>query len=112
MMIVGSFALCMDASWPRVAATQFATFMALQSLSTTLGYKLAPLALDHLRFDGLFLVAASVQLAVTGLLVAIDPAEVRTKLPLAPGWRMNATGVLAIVVCAIAVGIVPILLLL
>ena len=41
VMTVAIFALCMDLSWPRIAATQFGAYMALLNVSTTLGFRLA-----------------------------------------------------------------------
>ena len=38
---VGLFALFMSISWPKVAATQFTTYMTLLNISMTLGQKLA-----------------------------------------------------------------------
>ncbi len=111
MMIVSSFALCMDATWTRVAATQFAAYMALQALSTSLGYKLAPKVLEIFEYEGAYAVAGLVQIGVTGLLLLVNPAEIRT-LPLAPGWKLGPIGILTAIVFVVAVGIVPLLLIL
>jgi MFS transporter, PAT family, beta-lactamase induction signal transducer AmpG len=110
MMIVSSFALCMDATWSRIAATHFAAYMALSALSTTLGYRLAPIVFEHLSFQNVFFAAAAMQVAVTALLVLARPGEVQRKLPLAPGWRFNAIGILTALLVVVALGIVPIVL--
>lgn len=97
IMTVSLFAICMDLSWPKVAASQFAAYMALSNFSTTLGFLVAGPAKSILDYDQLYLVAAGVQLAVTALLLAIDPTETRRTLPRPPGARVNPIGVLGLV---------------
>ena len=112
VMVVAAFALCMDVSWPRVAATQFTAYMALSNLSTTLGYKLGGYVSEVFSYRELYVIAGCWQIAVVGLLLVISPTEARRKLPLAPGWRLGPIGILTTVVFLIAVGVVPILLIL
>lgn len=80
-MTVSLFALCMDVSWPRIAATQFTAYMAFSNLSSTLGARLAGPADRWLDFAGLFVAAAVLQLAVTAILPFIDPGQTRRTLP-------------------------------
>lgn len=81
VMTVSLFALCMDVSWPRIAATQFTAYMALSNLSTTNGFRLAGPASEVWDYQGLYLVAAALQLGATLLLPLIDPHQTRTTLP-------------------------------
>jgi MFS family permease len=92
---VALIALCMDLTWPKIAGTQFAAFMALSNFSTTLGYQFAASMNKIWEFYGVYLIAAAIQLSVTLLLVPIDPREVRTKLPLPEGTRQNRAGLFA-----------------
>lgn len=62
MASVSLCALCMDVCWPKIAASQFAGYMALSNLSTTLGAKLAGLAAHTWTYPGVWLVAAGLQL--------------------------------------------------
>ncbi len=84
VMTVSLFALCMDISWPKIAATQFTTYMALVNFSTTLGFKLAGHAQGWWTYRGIYIVAATLQLGVVALLPWIDPTETRRKLPSDP----------------------------
>ncbi len=81
MLTVSLFALCMDISWPKIAATQFTTYMALSNLSTTLGFKLAGYAQSWWTYRGIYVAAATIQIGVVALLPLIDPSETRRKLP-------------------------------
>ena len=47
VMTVAIFAMCMDLSWPQIAASQFAGYMALLNVSTTLGFRFADAAVTH-----------------------------------------------------------------
>jgi MFS transporter, PAT family, beta-lactamase induction signal transducer AmpG len=80
VMTVSLFALCMDVSWPRIAATQFTAYMALGNLSSTRGYQFAGDALAAWGYQGVYLVAAGIQLALTCLLLLIDPHQTRRVL--------------------------------
>ena len=81
VMLVSLYALCMDISWPRVAASQFAAYMALSNFSTSLGYRFAGYAQETWTWQGIYLVAATFQLVVVAILPLIDPREVRRTLP-------------------------------
>ena len=89
-------ALAMDLSWPRIAGSQFTTYMALSNYSTTLGYLFAKRAHEWWQFPTIYLVAAAVQLAITPLFLPIDPTETRRSLPLPEGKRANITGVVCL----------------
>lgn len=80
LMTVSLFALCMDVSWPRVAASQFTAYMALSNVSTTRGYQLAGRALDAWGYQGVFVAAAVIQLVITLPLLLIDPHQTRRVL--------------------------------
>jgi PAT family beta-lactamase induction signal transducer AmpG len=80
LVSVGLFALFMDISWPKVAATQFTTYMALLNLSSTAGQKLAGKVDDLLSYPQIFLCAGLFQLLVVGLIVFIDPRQTRREL--------------------------------
>lgn len=110
VMLVSTYALCMDVSWSRIAATQFAGFMALSSLSSTIGYKLAAPILGELSYQGVYVAAGGVQIAVTAILLVVDPSEARRKLPLRPGWTLGASGIATIVLFATVAGILPVVL--
>ncbi len=112
VMVVSTFALCMEVSWPRVAATQFTSYMALSNLSTTIGYKLGGQALEYFSYTELYFIAGAVQILITALLFLVDPGEARRKLPLGPGWKLGPVGILTAVLFVAAVGVVPILLIL
>lgn len=78
---VSLFAICMDISSPKIAATQFTAYMALFNFSTTLGYRLAGHAAGWWDYQGIYLVAAGCQLAITGILPFIDLHESRRRFP-------------------------------
>ncbi len=80
LVSVGLFALFMDISWPRVAATQFTAYMALLNLSATLGHKLAGPLDAWLDFGGLYALAAAVQIMALVLILPIDPHQTRATL--------------------------------
>lgn len=77
---VSLFALCMDVVWPRIAATHFTAYMAFANLSTTWGYKYAGQASEWWTYQGVYLVGAGLQLAVTLVVLLIDPHRVRRVL--------------------------------
>jgi MFS transporter, PAT family, beta-lactamase induction signal transducer AmpG len=81
LVSVGLFALFMDISWPKVAATQFTTYMALLNLSTSTGSKLAGwVDAQGLAYSEIFLYAGLYQLVVVWLLWFIDPGQTRREL--------------------------------
>ncbi len=110
VMLVSSYALCMAVSWPRVAATQFAAYMALANMSSTIGYRLGGIAMEHVTYRELYVIAGIVQGAVTLLALWIDPSEARSKLP--RGRRLGPFTVVNAIVFTLAVVIAPVVLLL
>lgn len=80
IMTVTLFALCMDVAWPTVAASQFTAYMALANVATTLGYKITSVLPASWDFRDCYVAAVIVQVAVTALLVMIDPTETRRVL--------------------------------
>ena len=93
---VSLIALSMDLSWPKIAGSQFTAYMAMSNFSTTLGYQFAPTANDRLEFYGVYLFGAASQIAVTMLLLAIDPTETRRKLPFPEGTKVDRKGPFAL----------------
>lgn len=81
IMSVSLFAVFMDVSWPRVGASQFTAYMALMNFSTSMGFRSAGLMTETFDDQGLYLVLAGIQVAVTPILLAIDLTEARRKLP-------------------------------
>ncbi len=94
---VALIVLCMDLSWPRIAASQFAAYMALTNFSTTLGYQFSATAMSWLTFSGVYVLGAAIQLAAALLLWPIDPGETRRKLPLPEGTGPNRLAVGALI---------------
>lgn len=80
VMTMSLFALCMDVSWPRIAATQFTAYMALSNLGPTGGYRLAGRVVDAWGYQGMFIAAAVIQLVITLPLLLIDPHQTRRVL--------------------------------
>ncbi|MDB4962224.1 MAG: muropeptide transporter, partial [Myxococcales bacterium] len=80
VLTVSLFALCMDVSWPRIAATQFTAYMALGNFSTTQGFRLAGHADGWWDYQGIYLAAAGMQIAITLILPLIDPQQTRRTL--------------------------------
>lgn len=74
------FALYMDVSWPKVAATQFTAYMAMLNLSRTLGAKLAGPVTAAAGVAGAFLAFGALQIVVVAWLVRIDPHQNRREL--------------------------------
>lgn len=80
VLSVSLFALFMTISWPRVAATQFTAYMALQNLSTTVGAKFAATLHSLGGIHGVYLTVAVVQILVTVIILVIDLHETRRVL--------------------------------
>ncbi len=78
---VAMFSLFMGISWPRVAATQFTAYMALLSVSTSLGQGLAGWFDAWFDYPGLYVAGAILQVAAVLLLFGIDPRQTRRELP-------------------------------
>jgi len=95
---VSLIALAMDLSVPTLGGSQFTLYMALSNFSTTLGYQFAGIANRWWDYKTIYVVAAVIQLAITMLLVPIDPGEARRKVPLPPATRVPRAGLAALVV--------------
>ena len=81
LISVSLFALFMSISWPRIAATQFTTYMALLNLSTTIGsYSAGQLSSSYTAAQILAL-AGIVQILIVLPVVLIDPKQTRRVLP-------------------------------
>jgi len=81
LLSVSLFALFMSISWPRIAATQFTTYMALLNLSTTIGsYSAGQLSSSYTAAQILVL-AGTVQILIALPVVLIDPKQTRRVLP-------------------------------
>ena len=82
IMIVSLWSVCMSVSLKRTAATQFAAYTSLTSLSTILGSWVLG---AHVRawwdYSTIYVVAAIVQAAIVLVLPFIDPQQVRRALP-------------------------------
>jgi PAT family beta-lactamase induction signal transducer AmpG len=77
---VALISLCMDLSWAKIGGSQFAAFMALSNFSTTLGYQFAARANELWEYHGVYFAAAAMQIAVTFILIPIDPTQARREL--------------------------------
>jgi PAT family beta-lactamase induction signal transducer AmpG len=95
-MTVALIALCMDLSWDKIGGSQFTAYMALSNFSVVLGQQFAIRAMTYWEFHGIYVAAACMQVAVTPLLLAIDPGELRRKLPLPEGTPPNRLGMVAV----------------
>lgn len=100
VLTVTLFALCMDVSWARVGASQFTAYMAFANISTTMGFRVASSLTEHISYAECYVLAASIQAAVTCWLFAIDPKQTSRELPRAEGAPLPLVGVIA--VCALA----------
>jgi len=65
------FALSMDFSDPRIAATMFAVFMAIGNLGIAVGQALAGYLVDHVDFRWTFIIFAAINLAVLPMIPVI-----------------------------------------
>jgi PAT family beta-lactamase induction signal transducer AmpG len=80
-MTAAMLTICMDASLPRTAATQYVAYTSLLNLGTTFGAKLlSRRALEAFGYQGIYLAAGAVQLAGIVLLRFIDPDQARREL--------------------------------
>lgn len=96
IMTVGIFALCMKVAWSRTGASQFTAYMAMMNFSNTLGYASAGWLSARLDYDRCYLLAAGIQIAMTAVLLVIDPSETRRKLPVPEGARTPVRGLVAV----------------
>ena len=96
IMSVGIFALCMKLSSSRAGASQFTAYMAMMNFATTLGYRAAGSLFERFDYAGCYLLVAGIQLAMTSVLLVIDPSETRRKLPLPEGTPTPVRGIIAV----------------
>ena len=81
IMIVSLWSVCMSVSLKRTAATQFAAYTSLTSLSTIIGARLLGAHVSAWwSYSTIYLVAAAVQAAIVLVLPLIDPQQVRREL--------------------------------
>lgn len=80
VMSVSLFSLFMTVSWPRVAATQFTTYMALMNLSTTLGSYAAGKVSVSLSVPQILIVAGVAQVVLLAPMLLMDPKQTRRVL--------------------------------
>ena len=74
------FAVCMDLSWPKVAASQFTAYMAMLNLSTVLGNKLAGPLTDAFDTATVYVIIGVANLGLILLLPLIDLGQTRRVL--------------------------------
>ncbi|HTR49370.1 MAG TPA: MFS transporter [Kofleriaceae bacterium] len=78
IMIVAMWSVCMAVSVKKTAATQFAAYTSLTSLSQIIGARLlAPHVHDWWSYSGIYLAAAAFQIAIIAILPFIDAQQVR-----------------------------------
>ena len=73
----------------------------MSNFSTTLGYRVVAHLPASFDFETCYLAAAAVQVAVTSLLLFIDPAQTRRELPLPEGTPTPVRGIVAVSVLAL-----------
>lgn len=78
LMTVSLFALCMDISWPQIAASQFAAYMAFANLSSTIGAWISGFAAARWSYQGIYIAAAIAQASFVVVLPFIDPKAARS----------------------------------
>ena len=81
LLSVSLFALFMSISWPRIAATQFTTYMAFLNLSTTIGSYSAGLLSSDYTATQILIFAGIVQALIVLPVLLIDPQQTRRALP-------------------------------
>jgi PAT family beta-lactamase induction signal transducer AmpG len=81
IMIVSLWSVCMSVSLKQTAATQFAAYTSLTSLSIVVGSRVvAPSLSERWEFWAIYLAAGLFQAATIAILYFIDPGEVRREL--------------------------------
>jgi PAT family beta-lactamase induction signal transducer AmpG len=80
VLSVSLFSLFMNISWPKVAATQFTTYMALMNLATTIGSYAAGSLSHSLSVAQILVVAGVLQMLVAIPVLFIDPRQTRRVL--------------------------------
>ncbi|MEP6863671.1 MAG: MFS transporter [Deltaproteobacteria bacterium] len=73
MMTASLFALCMDVTWKAIGASQFAIYMAMSNLSSTLAYSHAGDATTTWSYTTIYLVAAAIQASLVLVLPLVNP---------------------------------------
>ena len=80
ILSVSLFSMFMTISWPRVAATQFTSYMALMNLSTTIGsYAAGRLSLNY-SIAQLLIIAGILQVVMVAPVLLIDTQQTRRVL--------------------------------
>ncbi|MCR9201923.1 MAG: MFS transporter [Planctomycetaceae bacterium] len=77
VLSVGLFSLFMAVSWPRVAATQFTTYMALMNGSTAIGSYLAGVIGESMSIYQVLIMAGGLQIVMILPVLFIDPRQTR-----------------------------------
>jgi len=72
-MTAALFALCMDVTWKAIGASQFAIYMAMMNVSSTLAYSHAGDATSRWDYPTIYLVAAAIQASLVLVLPLVDP---------------------------------------
>lgn len=80
VMSVALFSLFMTVSWPRIAATQFTTYMAIMNLSATIGSYIAGSLKTELSVFAILILAGTLQAVLIAPLLLIDPHQTRRVL--------------------------------
>lgn len=80
VLSVSLFSLFMGISWPRVAATQFTTYMALMNLSTTIGSYIAGVLSSQFNVAQMLLIAGVLQSLLVLPVLLIDIHQTRRVL--------------------------------
>jgi PAT family beta-lactamase induction signal transducer AmpG len=79
-MSVSLFSLFMGISWPRVAATQFTTYMAMMNLSATIGAYMAGMLSEKYDVFQILLIAGGMQAILVVPVLLIDARQTRRVL--------------------------------
>lgn len=80
VLSVGLFSLFMAVSWPRVAATQFTTYMALMNGSTAIGSYLAGVIGESTTVSQVLIIAGVLQIVMIVPVLFIDTRQTRRVL--------------------------------
>jgi len=72
-MTAALFALCMDVTWKAIGASQFAIYMAMMNVSSTLAYSHAGDATARWDYPTIYLVAAAIQASLVLVLPLVNP---------------------------------------
>jgi MFS transporter, PAT family, beta-lactamase induction signal transducer AmpG len=80
-LVVTLWSLCMSVTIKRTAATQFAVYTSLWSLSTIIGTRVLAPALADFSYANIYVVAGVIQLAAMVVVPFVDPRQVPRALP-------------------------------